>query len=997
MVPFCTLNVKKMSWLPDTKAFVASLAKSAMAEAQKTLDKALEISEEEEEQKNVKDGEEEFNNRNLNKSQWGSFTGSFFSAEEIEAGSFTSEKKSSASAEPVSLQPSSKFLLKTVDNNEASGSSIMTASSSNDEEMDAEKPSSSDELNSSMSSSHTTVNANDLKLASSSVSLSTVSSSLLSITEKPLDAEEFSNEEENQGTASLLEDAMRQENTPTPATATTASSGNGNNRSSGASPTEEKRSEASSSSKSYELLKLESLPTSGHTSGDDVCTNTSSDIEIISSPGLSEAGGGGHKPCNSNCLASPGKRNSTSSRSKKGHLRTASEISVSCSEESFASVEVDRLLKKISDMSEILDARETKLVEMSRSNLELQEKNMDLTSQVKEAMKINAKLNESNLASEEFTQRLATLERKLQQTMAEKDKLKVENRDMKKDSSTRLSQVEVKDLLQEKDEIIQDLRQEGETLSKQLGKHSEVIKKLRSKEKSSDKEVKSLRSQLDDKTKECERLQKSLGAKEELERAQIESIQNLTSANSQWEEANATMASDLEDSNEKVNGLKLSLEGAYKEVAELRRGLLQKEGEAAEAALQKETEARQALQNQLREATEAARSEKEDMLNKIDELREALSALERTASRNEDRMRQEREDLQVRLQQSEARHQELSGSMSASTRPLLRQIESLQASLSEAQLNSDRAERSLSERLQQTSVQLASAQERERNASEQYRVVSGKAASLEAKLASVTKTKLEMEAGLEAQREKSKSLLEASAKETALADQVKKSFSEEVGKLKRQHEVMQGDLEAVKEELVGEKRKNVALVEQLKDRDRRIKEMSGQLEAVKSKQQHREASAKSSPTLSMVSDSSHVWPDEVYESRGVNSGYDSLRFLGGGLGSTSALLESLQSQVKQKEGENVHLQMEVSRLECVKQDLTNELSRLSERAEQVEELQQNVADLRQQHLETEQKYQTMLTMYGEKVEETEELRLDLQDVKEMYKMQIEDLLKRTSK
>lgn len=55
---------------------------------------------------------------------------------------------------------------------------------------------------------------------------------------------------------------------------------------------EEKRSEASSSSKSYELLKLESLPTSGHTSGDDVevITNTSSDIEIISSPVLSENG-----------------------------------------------------------------------------------------------------------------------------------------------------------------------------------------------------------------------------------------------------------------------------------------------------------------------------------------------------------------------------------------------------------------------------------------------------------------------------------------------------------------------------------------------------------------------------------------------------------------------------------------------------------------------------------------------------------------------------------
>lgn len=35
-------------------------------------------------------------------------------------------------------------------------------------------------------------------------------------------------------------------------------------------------------------------------------------------------------------------------------------------------------------------------------------------------------------------------------------------------------------------------------------------------------------------------------------------------------------------------------------------------------------------------------------------------------------------------------------------------------------------------------------------------------------------------------------------------------------------------------------------------------------------------------------------------------------------------------------------------------------------------------------------------MYGEKTEENEELKLDLQDVKEMYRLQIEDLLKRSS-
>ena len=37
-----------------------------------------------------------------------------------------------------------------------------------------------------------------------------------------------------------------------------------------------------------------------------------------------------------------------------------------------------------------------------------------------------------------------------------------------------------------------------------------------------------------------------------------------------------------------------------------------------------------------------------------------------------------------------------------------------------------------------------------------------------------------------------------------------------------------------------------------------------------------------------------------------------------------------------------------------------------------------------------------LQMYGEKVEEAEELKLDLQDVKEVYKMQIDQLTHSTT-
>ena len=63
-----------------------------------------------------------------------------------------------------------------------------------------------------------------------------------------------------------------------------------------------------------------------------------------------------------------------------------------------------------------------------------------------------------------------------------------------------------------------------------------------------------------------------------------------------------------------VNGLKLSLEGAYREMEQLRKSLSEKEDLAQEEALIKETQARQALQEQLREQQDQHREETDRLL-----------------------------------------------------------------------------------------------------------------------------------------------------------------------------------------------------------------------------------------------------------------------------------------------------------------------------------------------------------------------------------------------
>ena len=800
------------SWL-DTKKYMTSLAKTAMAEAQKTLDKALEIQEEENEASNSVETviDTEF-------SQWGM-------SSEI---SFTKSQ-----SEPVSLQPKSpkenELLLKAVDDNLGPNSSALMQESMTEEILEER-----DELNSSMSSSRTTV-----------------------VSSNPSNK---STEDQESKVITIAE---------------------------------EKTSEASSSSKSYEMLKLESCPTSGHTSDNEVevITNFSSDIEIISSPVLSE---NGHRKLQNQQLIQSKITSSPSNKKIKGHLRTESDQS----DTSGSSQEIEKLLKKIAEMSEILEARETKLVELSKSNLEYQEKNTDLTSQVKEAMKINAKLSEANLSSEEFTLRLSKMEKKIQHEKQEKEKCQEEIKNLR----SKVFQFSESDI-QEKDEIINDLRSEGEALSKQAGKHCEVIKKLRTKEKSNEKEIKHLKEKLDEKIKENDRLSKSLEAKNDIESKQIEAIQNLTEANQKWEQNDDKLASELEDAHEKSSGLKLSLESAKKEIVELKQKVSDKENQEQEFLIQQESQEKLKLQKEIFEKSTEFAEEKSRLLKQIDELKESVLNCERINARTEEKMKREREDLLFKLQESETRFESLNSSMSASTRPLLRQIEALQASLSEIQNNSERAEKSLTDRLNSNSVQLAAAQERERTAAEQYRQISSKGATLEAKLTHLNKINCELETQI-------KALKTESVENQSQLSQVKSGFelkgmeyAKELEDLKRQLEVLKRDNHAFREETDSEKRKNVALLDQLKDRDRRLKEMSNDLDNMKSSPMSYRAKSKS-PSLASVN--SEQWPDEVFESRGIQN--DGLRMLIGASGSSSALLESLQSQLKQREVRHLQVQ-----------------------------------------------------------------------------------------
>lgn len=245
-------------------------------------------------------------------------------------------------------------------------------------------------------------------------------------------------------------------------------------------------SPVSSESKS-DLVKIGSDQASGHTSGDELETTTSSDIEIISSPnGDSSSTQSRQSPAKQTC--SKLKSDNTKEvlcrlamKRPKGHKRELSEAS--CTSDEFYSLELDRLIKRISEITEILESRESKLIEVNRRNADLEEKNADLTLQLDTMFTKQLESVDLSQVTEEYTERLSALEKKFQQAIRDKDALRKQLDQTKQEASTRMSKTELESLINEKDEIIKELREEGEKLSKQQLQHSNIIKKLRSKEK----------------------------------------------------------------------------------------------------------------------------------------------------------------------------------------------------------------------------------------------------------------------------------------------------------------------------------------------------------------------------------------------------------------------------------------------------------------------------------------------------------------------------------
>uniref|UniRef100_A0A3Q4I0G3 TATA element modulatory factor 1 n=1 Tax=Neolamprologus brichardi TaxID=32507 RepID=A0A3Q4I0G3_NEOBR len=638
----------------------------------------------------------------------------------------------------------------------------------------------------------------------------------------------------------------------------------------------------------------------------------------------------------------------------------------------------------IDELSGRLEKRESQLLAVSKDKARLEEECDNLKDEV-----IGLKEESSTVQSlkEEFTQRIAEAERKAQLACKERDIAKKEIKGLREELSTRLNASDTMEIIKEKEEQIRGLLEEGEKLSKQQLQHSNIIKKLRVKEKESDTKITKQQKKIKDQEEELRQLQQVLDGKEEVEKQHRENIKKLNGVVERQEKELSRLQSDTEELQEKNRSLEAALDNSYKELAELHKVNASRASEAEEVALSRETQAREQLSLALEKAQEEAKIQQEALANQVADLRLALQRAEQQQARKEDYLREEISELQQRLQDAETRNQELSQSVTSATRPLLRQIENLQASLGGQTASWEKLEKNISDRLGETDAQaqLAIAVEKERSATEELLSIKSQLASLESQNSLLRQEKARLLAQLDAEKNKREKLEDESSRDRVELDNLRGEHNRTLEETKKEKLLLTNQLEMEKMKVEQEKKKCYLAQEALKEK----------------------ALASSTPSLSRSSSMSGAdnglhtsvlsQDDSLDHSLGTMSMsmsmsgtnlYEAARLSGG-----SSIIENLQSQLKLREGEIAQLQLEIANLERRRSVMAQELVRLTNQNDEMEEKVKEIPKLKVQLKDLEQRHNTILQMYGEKAEEAEELRLDLEDVKNMYKTQIDELLK----
>ncbi|XP_062180387.1 golgin candidate 5-like [Phragmites australis] len=610
--------------------------------------------------------------------------------------------------------------------------------------------------------------------------------------------------------------------------------------------------------------------------------------------------------------------------------------------ESVGSVfELDKLRREIKMMEAALQGAARQSQSKADEIARLMNENEQLKSTIDD---LKSKSSEAEMDSlkDEYHQRVATLERKVYALTKERDTLRREQ-NKKSDAAA---------LLKEKDEIISQVMAEGEELSKKQAAQEATIRKLRAQIREFEEEKQRLNSKIQVEETKVESIKRDKAATEMLLQETIERNQTELAAQKEFY----------------TNALNAA-----------------KEAEAlAEARVN--SEAKVELESRLREA-----SEKETMLIKtIEELRHALTRQEQEAAFREERLKRDYDDLQKRYQSSELRYNELVTQVPDSTRPLLRQIEAMQETAARRAEAWAGVERTLNSRLQEAEAKAAAAEEKERSVNERLSQSLSRIAVLETQITILRTEQTQLSRSLEKERQRaSESRQEylAIKEEAAIQEGRAKQLEEEIKELRARHknelqeagehrELLEKDLEREKaaraelEKISSHEAPKVPLPDQSRNAPLRKLSSAGSINSLEE-----------SHFLQASLDLS----DNASLERRMSSESNMSYYL------RSMTPSAFESALRQKDGELASYMSRLASLEAIRNSLAEELVKMTEQCERLRTEAAALPGLRAELEALKQRHFQALELMGERDEELEELRNDIVDLKEMYREQV-DLL-----
>ncbi|VDP11069.1 unnamed protein product, partial [Soboliphyme baturini] len=288
-----------------------------------------------------------------------------------------------------------------------------------------------------------------------------------------------------------------------------------------------------------------------------------------------------------------------------------------------------------------------------------------------------------------------------------------------------------------------------------------------------------------------------------------------------------------------------------------------------------------------------------------------------------------------KLQAAEWRNQELTDGVVEATRPLMKEIESLKAFYRNRQVNWEQSERLLHDRIRDTERKLAAAKQNETATLESYKTCCARQKELENSLSKVVREKEQVE-----------ELLTSVRHDLQLAVESEKMTSSSLEAERKQHAQMLAEMKRREQEI-----SVTALdTDDLKERQRLelvVKEMKEKL----------------------------AYQAELWES--VDN-----------IANVSFLSEHLRERLQAKEGEFKAMREEYRKVLATRDALAAEITKLNNELQENRSAVAELSELKDSFQDLNNRHQALLQLYGQKIEEADELRMDLQDLKDMYRQQV---------